>query len=287
MRCADAAKESIAILGANNTVVRSGQAVLPIYSLTKTFIAACVVQSKIDLNTPISRWIDRSWVADGEQISVAHLLSHTSGIADYFSTSKAYSDAVANGDTPWSDETYADHTLRAPRLFATGTNFAYSNPGYWLLGQILVKELASDMASIIDACVAQPLGLESLHWAKGRFANDLPNYPAEWVWHGLLLASADDVARFMASPMIDALREPLTLVPGGHPSWRHPHYGLGLMVEPNERFGHNGEGPGFSASCYRFPTDGHTICVLTRTSADTQEEAAMRRLLELHAEVTS
>lgn len=287
MRRADEAAESIAILGPDNSLVRSGSAILPIYSLTKTFIAACVVESKLDLSSPVSRWIDHTWVPDGAQMSLAHLLTHTSGIADYFSASSAYSEAIASGEPPWSDDTYANHTLRAQRLFPPGTSFAYSNPGYWLLGQILEKELESDMATIIDTYIAQPLGLGSLHWAQGTFADDLPDYPAEWVWHGLLLASANDVARFMASPMIDALHSQLTEVPGGHPSWRHPHYGLGLMVEPDERFGHNGEGPGFSASCYRFAATGHTLCVLMRISATTPEEAAMRRLLELHGELTS
>ena len=135
---------------------------------------------------------------------------------------------------------------------------------------------------MISRDIAEPLELESLVWAQGLFAEDLPHYPAEWVWHGLLLANANDVARFMASSLVQDLREPLTHVAGKHPGWRDPHYGYGLMVEPGQRFGHNGGGPGFSASCFHFETTGKTLCVLMRSAGSDSAEPAMRQLLELH-----
>gem|GEM_PF-4740810 len=92
---ADDAIESIAILDANNRVIQDGSAVLPIYSLTKTFIAATLIAAQIDLSFPISRWFDSHWVPRGADINVAQLLSHQSGIRDYFSGSTAYSEARA------------------------------------------------------------------------------------------------------------------------------------------------------------------------------------------------
>lgn len=298
---ADDAIESIAILDANNRVIQDGSAVLPIYSLTKTFIAATLIAAQIDLSFPISRWFDSHWVPRGADINVAQLLSHQSGIRDYFSGSTAYSEAVAKAsqtDQPiktWSDDTYADHTLRQPLWFEPGTSFGYSNPGYWLLGQILQRETDTSLAELINSHISKPLELESVSLAEGQFANDLPHYSAGWVWHGLLLASATDVARFMASPLIEPLREQVVAVTGDQPGWQKPHYGYGLMVEPDERFGHNGDGPVFSAACYRFQKSGHTLCVLQRTrglksgpgAQDSKDAdgAAMHRLLALHAKI--
>ena len=291
---ADDASESVAILDANNRVIQTGSAVLPIYSLTKTFIAATVVARQIDLRSPISRWFDTHWVPRGADINVAQLLSHQSGIQDYFSASTEYSDAVAlatktkQQTKPWSDDTFADHTLRQPLWFEPGTSFGYSNPGYWLLGQILQKESGRSLAELFDAHISKPLDLESIRLAEGKFANDLPHYSAGWVWHGLLLASATDVARFMASPLIEPLREQLVAVAGDQPGWHKPHYGYGLMVEPGERFGHNGDGPGFSAACYKFQKSGHTLCELQRTGGSDEQDtdgAAMRRLLSLQAQL--
>jgi len=291
---ADAAAESVAILDADNRVIRSGSAVLPIYSLTKTFIAATVIQSRIELTCRVSDWFDRHWVPRGADITVAQLLTHQSGIQDYFSASTAYSDAVAQQSTEastvvWSDDTYADHTLRQPLWFEPGTAFAYSNPGYWLLGQILQKETDQSLAELIATHITDPLELGSVRLAEGIFAEDLPNYSAAWVWHGLLLASSTDVARFLASPLIDPLRTQLVEVAGKHASWQKPHYGYGLMIEPGKRYGHNGDGPGFSAACYKFARTGHTLCVLRRTqglNAEAAEGSAMHQLLTLEGQLS-
>ena len=91
---ADAAMQSIAVIERDGNLTHSGAAVLPIYSLTKTFIAACVMQSDIDLNTTIDRWFGRDWVPEGSRISLAQLLSHTSGLPDYFSSVADYARAV-------------------------------------------------------------------------------------------------------------------------------------------------------------------------------------------------
>jgi len=42
------------------------------------------------------------------------------------------------------------------------------------------------------------------------------------------------------------------------------------MVEPGLRFGHNGGGPAYGASCFHFVQSGPTGCVLMRTEQDDQ-----------------
>ena len=49
------------------------------------------------------------------------------------------------------------------------------------------------------------------------------------------------------------------------------------MVDPGIRYGHNGGGPHYSASCFHFLESGRTGCVLLRSD---EEEAAMERLLD-------
>lgn len=77
----------------------------------------------------------------------------------------------------------------------------------------------------------------------------------------------------------------LTKVPVEHPKWTDPHYGYGLMVEPNERYGHNGGGPNYSASCFHFIESGFTGCVLMR--ADQEEDAMDELLSEIGAQTLS
>lgn len=271
---------AVAIVDRAGTLDAAADAPLPIYSLTKTFIAAAVVALGIDLREPIATWIDRAWAPRGSEITVQHLLQHTSGLRDYGGLS-AYHDAVKTGGAAWSDETFADHTLRRPLLFEPGAGWAYSNPGYWLLGQIAQRETGLDLAGVFQRTIVEPLGLRSVRLAHGVFSDALPSYPAEWVWHGLLLASAADVARFMASDLAARLAEHIVPVPGQHPHWIVPHYGYGVMVEPGVRYGHLGAGPGFSAACFKFIASGRTICVSMQSQ---REGAAHEHLLALAAD---
>ena len=316
---ADDVDKSIAILKPDGTLLalaqsktpqsktHSNNAVLPIYSLTKTFLAAAVMDCGININLPISRWFEKTLVPRGGEITVAQLLTHSSGIPDYFSASPAYSAAVLAAQqatpasntsatetatkAPWSDEVFAEHTLRQPLIFEPGSGFSYSNPNYWLLGRILERETDCSVAEVVQEHIAKPLGLESMRWAEGIFAKDLPNYASGWVWHGLLLGSALDVARFMASPLIDALRSQPVDVPGSHPDWVRPQYGYGLMIEPGECFGHNGEGPGYSASCFHFNQSNHTLCVLRRSpnsgAPGDNEGTALQDLRALYRQITT
>lgn len=271
------ATESRAISNAHGDFVLADDAVLPIYSLTKTFIAHCVLVSGIDPDQPASRWVGRDWLPRGDDITVHHLLTHTSGLRDYGALPE-YAAAVEAGAPPWSDEVFRAHTLEQSLLFAPGEGWSYSNPGYWLLLQILERECNRSFDDIIDAQVSRPFGLDSVRVAHGPFADDLPDYPAEWVWHGLLLASAADVVRFLSTDAAGTLARQAIEVPGEHALWHRPHYGYGVMIEPGHCYGHNGEGPHYSASGFHFPGSGITGCVLKRAD---EADSAMKDLRQL------
>ena len=53
-----------------------------------------------------------------------------------------------------------------------------------------------------------------------------------------------------------------------------------LLFEPGHRYGHNGGGPGYSASCFHFTETDRTLCGLM---ASGEEDAAMQPLLALEA----
>lgn len=272
--------QSIAWLDSHGRLTVTDDEVLPIYSLTKTFIAAAIMALKIDVREPIATWIDPSWTPRAREMTVEHLLLHTSGLRDYGGL-PAYLEAVKRGGPAWSDETFADNTLRQPLLFEPGTGWAYSNAGYWLLGQIVQRETGQDLAGVLQRTIFEPLDLRSTRLARGIFSAALPAYPAEWVWHGLLLSCAQEVVRFMASDLTAPLARKLAAVPGPQPGWTAPHYGFGLMVDPGIRYGHLGGGPSYHAACFTFLPTRWTGCVLLQSH---QDGAAHERLLALAAE---
>ncbi|MGI9323703.1 MAG: serine hydrolase domain-containing protein [Pseudomonadales bacterium] len=267
---------SIAIADTNGRLLQCTEAVLPIYSLAKPFIASSVFSTGVNIDAPVSNWIDEQVCPSSADISVAQLLNHTSGLMDYFPLPD-YQAAIRSGATPWSDEEFIERTLRKPLLFSPGERWSYSNPGYWLLSQIVQKQTGLDFDAVIQEFIATPLGLSSIHVAHGQFADDLPWYSAQWVWHGVIMSNALDVVKFMRSELVKPLLSNLTPVPVEHPLWTSPHSSYGLMVEPGVRYGHNGDGPGYSASCFHFIESGLTGCVLM--PAD-KEGVAMEVLLE-------
>jgi CubicO group peptidase (beta-lactamase class C family) len=131
---------------------------MPIYSIAKTFIASAICLSEIDLQAPITTWIDPSLLPDAADITVHHLLNHSSGLIDYGGL-REYQQAVTEVEPPWSDDEFAARTLQQPLMFTPGTHFAYSNPGYWLLKKILEHEHDKSWAVVLTDLITGPLQL--------------------------------------------------------------------------------------------------------------------------------
>ena len=252
---------SVAWLNSHGEVTHHEPGILPIYSIAKTMIASAIVATQIDLDAEIDTWISEKWLPSPGGITVRHLLHHSAGIKDYFMCA-AYNQAILDNDAPWTDERYAQETLHQPKLFPPGTNFSYANPGYWLLKEILEVIHQQAWPEILRHIITDPLNMQQTTVASGQFADHLLTYDAKWVWHGVILSSALDVARFMASTLVTPLTSSLQKIPQQHPHWKDPHYGLGVMIEPGVMYGHNGGGPGYTAAAYHFGVSGVTGCVL-------------------------
>ena len=272
-------RRSVALIDATGEVFFEEPGILPIYSIAKTMIASAIMQSELDIQAPVRNWVEPKWLPDADGITIAHLLHHSAGLPDY-SMTPAYAQAIERREAPWSDERYADETLHQPRLFEPGTGFSYSNPGYWLLKTILERVHQQTWPDILSKLITSPLGLHDTHVVYGQFAEDLPDYPAGWVWHGVILSNAKDIARFMASDLITPLLTSRQKVSGEWPPWIDPHYGYGLMTEPGVMYGHNGGGPGYTAAAYHFEESGITGCVLLASEEDNGALKALTALVE-------
>lgn len=251
----------------------------PLYSITKTIIAALILDMQLEMDRPASDWLEKSWLPQGNKISLRHLLTHTSGLRDYFSVD-AYHTAVKAGGAPWTDDKFAQHTLRQPLLFEPGQGWGYSNPGYWVLKRICEQESETDFATLVKERIAGSFGAPSFSVASGLFSGDLPKYDAGWVWHGLVCGNVRDTAHFMASDLVSSLARQLVPVPDAGPTYPDAAYGLGVMGNlSGTNYGHNGSGPGFSTSCFHFPGSGITVSYFM--PYDGPEDAAYAKMQTL------
>jgi len=111
-----------------------------IYSMTKTFTAAAVLQlfgqGKISLDDPVTKYL--SDIPYGEKVTIRHLLSQTSGIPNPIPLRWVH---LAE-EHPLFDESASLNKIiqENPELdFEPGEKYKYSNIAYWLLGGVIAK----------------------------------------------------------------------------------------------------------------------------------------------------
>ena len=139
----------------------NGATTLNAYSMSKTITAAAVlllVQAKaVGLDDPLARYLGTG--PYGPAVTIRQLLSHTSGIPNPIPLRWVHPAAQHAS----FDETAALRAvLRAhPRLSSIpGSRFAYSNIGYWLLGQVVANVTGAPFPSFAVEHVLRPLGAE-------------------------------------------------------------------------------------------------------------------------------
>ncbi|WP_369354125.1 serine hydrolase domain-containing protein [Lysinibacillus capsici] len=143
-------------------------------------------EGKINLNDKISSWLDDDilkglFVVDGtdysDQVTLKHLLSHTSGIGDYF-------EGPVKSGKPMLEiiSSNPDHLFTPEELIAftrenqipvgkPGQQFYYSDTGYILLGFILEAIEEKPYSAILEDRIFQPLGMTESYF---MFYNDKP-----------------------------------------------------------------------------------------------------------------
>jgi CubicO group peptidase (beta-lactamase class C family) len=254
-------------------------------SLTKMFTAVTVATLGVDFAAPVVSLLpaDRRPSTLRPDVTVHHLLTHTSGIADY--AEEEGPDELDYGAL-WTDrpcyrmERPADFLPLfgdLPPYSAPGGEFHYSNAGYVLLG--LVAEEVSGL-SFVDAVAQQvfrPAGMA----ASGFFRLDEPvpdvavgylpsgrsnvySMPVVGGADGGAFATAADLDRFLRAyddgsllgARRDAMLTPHVPVDAGL------DMGYGAFLYGDGRFGHGGGDPGVNVLVQRLPRQDATVVAL-------------------------
>jgi len=150
-----------------------------IASTTKLFTTAIILklrsESKLNLNDKISIYIDESILTGlhiykgkdySEELTIRHLLSHTSGLPDYFqgkgTNGKSLENEIIEGnDQFWTFEQSIERTKKMAPLFAPGTKGKanYSDANFQLLGKIIETITHKSYSENCQEFIIQPLGL--------------------------------------------------------------------------------------------------------------------------------
>jgi D-alanyl-D-alanine carboxypeptidase len=262
----------------------------PIASITKTFVTAAVMQlvdeGRLSLDDRLSRWLPR--FPRARQITLRELLSHTSGIHNYFENPRYNVRVFADRTHRWSVREILG-LVRVPYC-RPGACYHYSNTNFILLGRVLEKVTGKPLAQVIHERFVEPLGLSATvfqpdqplsrnaahgHlWGGGeRFFDQsrgqqaLPHLSAATVaWAaGAMASTASDLARWAEAlytgkvVSADRVAEMTAFRP-------RDEYGLGTrtrIFDGRRAVGHLGGIRGYEHAMWYFPREGATIVVLT------------------------
>ncbi len=130
-------------------------------SITKQFTAMLILQlvaeNKIDLEGKLSDYLPYYRQDTGSQVTVHHLLTHTSGIPSYTGLPN-FMEELSRDPCDVDDfvRTYCSGDLE----FEPGSKFVYNNSGYFLLGAIIEKITGKTYAEVLRERIFQPLGMK-------------------------------------------------------------------------------------------------------------------------------
>jgi D-alanyl-D-alanine carboxypeptidase len=258
---------------------------------TATIILQLAEEKRLNLSDPIARWI--AGVPNGDVITIAQLLNHTSGL---FSANEDL--RIHRENRRLDADTELTVLQRHGAMACPGERWRYSNSGYALLGRVIERIEGRSLADVIASRIITPLGLQEMRvpTSTSSVADIAPPVsdtaePAIDITvpgaAGPLAASARDMLLFQqafldgrllkAATRARMLAEPYPMFEPG------TFYGSGVMLydiadASINWIGHSGGAPGVKAvSVYAPGQNAFTAVALT---GDGSAEATANALLK-------
>jgi len=263
-------------------------------SITKTFVTAALMQLQEDgvlsIDDPLSNWLPD--YPNAQNITLAHLASHTSGLFDYFAHPEYNLRVFNEPDHHWAPQEILDDFVLAPH-FDPGTRYKYSNTNFVLLGMVIAEATGDSLGQVLSNRFIGPLGLDHtfvqsdgppapgsargyLQKQTGAVGLDdgtdyRPTLSAATVAFGagdIVSTSADlaDWARTIYGGHLLSAESVALMTDYNYSPYARGEYGLGTrtrVFDGARLFGHTGSLRGFAAAMWHFPETDLTIVVLT------------------------
>ena len=255
-----------------------------IASNSKQFTAMALLlledEDKLKLDDPVAKYIPG--ISGGDRITLRQLLSHTSGLQDFWPQDYSFED-MESATTP---QHIIDKWAKKPLDFEPGTRWQYSNTGYVVAGMIAEKVSGQPLLTYLHRKIFDPLGMTSV---MDQDDTNTPAFPAGykrnalgpvrvarqpgrgWLYAaGELSMNAADLAKWDIARMNRALipaddwaeQETPVLRTDG----RTNGYGLGVYnIYDRQRhiINHGGEAVGFLTQNSVYPDTKDAIIVFT------------------------
>ena len=257
-------------------------------SVSKQFTAAAIMlldrDGKLSVDDNIRKYLPE--IPDyGTPITIRHLLTHTSGLRDQwellaFKRGRFEEDRITEADV-------MDVVSRQTALnFKPGSEYAYSNTGFTLLGVIVKRVTGQSLRDFADQRIFKPLGMTSTHFhddytmivpgrtsayeprsgSGARWRVGIPNFDTYGATS--LYTTVGDLLKWEANldhpvvgdaTMIARMQTPTPLTTGDTSDYG---FGLAMSTYRGARIvEHGGADAGYRSYVGRFPEKGLAIAI--------------------------
>ncbi len=259
-------RQDEAIVGRGFGVAKTPDAVFLLASISKPMTATAVMmlcdRGQVRTSDPVRKFIPEFHGGDREQITVRHLITHTSGLPDMLPENTE----LRKRHAPLAD--FVAGACRTPLLFKPGTEVRYQSMGILLAAEIVERVARVPLRDFLRDNVFRPLGMTrtSLGLGGRRIPDTMQCQVPEtsdWDWNspywrdlgapwGGVHSTAPDVTRFLRYFLQPDSRvlKPATaaaMITNQNAGLNEP-WGIGWMVKPGRvgkscsprTFGHYG-----------------------------------------------
>lgn len=256
-------------------------------SVTKQFTAVAILKleemGKLKVTDPLSKYIKD--FPKGDEVTIHHLLTHTSGIKSY--TDKP--DFLETVEKPVATEELVDEIKTLGYDFEPGEKWKYSNSGYYLLGYIIEQVSGKSYAKYLNEYLFRPANMDhsGIYDNDKKYNNEALGYMVEdekvksatnWdmTWAGgagNIYSTARDLYRWnkhifegniLSKESLTKAHSPVKLNDGSD----YP-YGYGWAIDDYRgltSIGHSGGLHGFLSYLVYYPSIDATVVVLSNAS---------------------
>lgn len=137
-------------------------------SITKTFVAATIMsladEAALSIDDRLSNWLPAYPRAD--QITLRQLLSHTSGVYDYFEHPSYNRLVFGNPTRVWTPQEVLSTFVLDPYC-DPGTCYHYSNTGFLLLGLVIEAQTGQRLGDVLRQHWFGTVGLADTYFQDG------------------------------------------------------------------------------------------------------------------------
>lgn len=195
---------------------------------TATILYQLAEEGKINLDAPIVTVLDKEKLANlfvfngvdySDKVTFRHLLSHTSGIADYFGGPVISGETMltllkTQSDKVWQPQALLDFSIEHQEAVnAPGVSYLYSDTGFVLLGLLIEEKENKSFESVLEERFFKPLMMNSSYmsmrstplsgevkpiadlWLNGEEFGDKKALSVDWAGGGVI-STLEDLMKF-------------------------------------------------------------------------------------------